>query len=353
MTNDTVQKKKRRIIISGVGTGGHYFPAVVVAREIRKRNIEVLFLVRRGYHEEAIARSYGLNIFYITTHPFYGKSIFHKIVFLYSLVYSLYKLHSVSKDALGLTFGGFGSLPVIISCLIHRRPFYMFEPNRIPGRATKMFSSRAQKIFLGLPVLAAPKGDFIVTGIPMRQEFKRISKKHAKQVRQRTRILFYGGSQGARKLNKLAIDLQAILSQQYEIAVISGERDYNWVHSKRNGRTTVIPFTLTPWREIENADIIVSRSGALAGYEILSLRKPAIFIPFPFAVDDHQYYNAEFFARIGNAVIIRDRDASEHLIAEKIIELLTTVAKKKTDVVFDAEKRIVDIIIKRMLHEKL
>jgi UDP-N-acetylglucosamine--N-acetylmuramyl-(pentapeptide) pyrophosphoryl-undecaprenol N-acetylglucosamine transferase len=346
-----VNNKCQKVIISGVGTGGHYFPAAVVARELLKRNIEVLFLVRRGYHEEKVAHHYGLNIFYITIHPFYGKSVFRKMIFFVSLLYSIFRLHSVAKDALGLTFGGFGSLPVIISCLLHRRPLFMFEPNRIPGRATKMFFSKARKVFLGLPLMTVPKGNAIVTGIPIREDFKHISKQYAKRV-QRKRILFYGGSQGAQKLNNLAIDLQAILPQEYEIVIISGERDYAWVHSKRNGRTKVIPFTLNPWDEMENADIIVSRSGALAGYEILSSNKPVIFVPFPFAVDDHQYYNAEFFTRIGNAVVIREKYVTGHLIAEKIIEFIKSNAKKKVCVTFDAEQRIADMILREMEYEK-
>lgn len=335
------------MIISGVGTGGHYFPAAVVARELFKRDIEVLFLVRRGYHEEKVARHYGLNIFYIKIHPFYGKSVFRKMIFIVSLLYSIYKLHSVTKDALGLTFGGFGSLPVIISCLLHRRPLYMFEPNRIPGRATKMFFSKARKVFLGLPLMTVPKGNSMVTGIPIREDFKHISKPYAKLV-QRKRILFYGGSQGAQKLNNLAVELQTILPQEYEIVIISGERDYEWVYSKRNGRTRVIPFTLSPWDEIENADIIVSRSGALAGYEILSSNRLVIFIPFPFAVDNHQYYNAEFFTRIGNAVVIRERDVTGNLIAEKIIDLIKRDVQKKTCITFDAEQRIADMILREM-----
>ncbi|UCG92300.1 MAG: UDP-N-acetylglucosamine--N-acetylmuramyl-(pentapeptide) pyrophosphoryl-undecaprenol N-acetylglucosamine transferase [candidate division WOR-3 bacterium] len=342
-----MNNKYQKVIISGVGTGGHYFPAAVVARELFKRDIEVLFLVRRGYHEEKVARHYGLNIFYIKIHPFYGKSVFRKMIFIVSLLYSIYKLHSVTKDALGLTFGGFGSLPVIISCLLHRRPLYMFEPNRIPGRATKMFFSKARKVFLGLPLMTVPKGNSMVTGIPIREDFKHISKPYAKLV-QRKRILFYGGSQGAQKLNNLAVELQAILPQEYEIVIISGERDYEWVYSKRNGRTRVIPFTLSPWDEIENADIIVSRSGALAGYEILSSNRPVIFIPFPFAVDNHQYYNAEFFTRIGNAVVIRERDVTGNLIAEKIIDLIKRDVQKKACITFDAEQRIADMILREM-----
>jgi len=345
-TEKRTQIPKPKIIISGVGTGGHYFPAVVVAHELLKRRVGVLVLVRQGYKEEKIAHSYGLDISYTKARPFYGKSIFQKVIFILSLMYSIYKLGSLTKKSIGLTFGGFGSLPLIISCLINRSPFYMFEPNRIPGRATQLFISRAQKVFLGLPLATSLKDDCIVTGIPIRQEFKSLEKKYSKKTDPYKKILFYGGSQGAQRLNRLALELQRILSKKYKIVIISGERDYHWVNSKRNGRTEVVPFTLTPWSEIEEADVIISRSGALAGYEILSSNKPVIFIPFPFAVDDHQYYNAEYFSSIGNATLIHEKDATEKIVAEKITELIQKRVERKTEIISDAEQRIVDVILK-------
>jgi UDP-N-acetylglucosamine--N-acetylmuramyl-(pentapeptide) pyrophosphoryl-undecaprenol N-acetylglucosamine transferase len=336
---------KPRVIISGIGTGGHYFPAAVVAQELEKHKVEVIFLVRKGYVEEEVAKVYGLKTFAINPKGFYGKPLLSKIVSLFSILYSICLLKTITKGVVGIAFGGFGALPLIIACIINGCPFYLFEPNRIPGRTTKLFSSRAKRTFLGLPLMTHFKGEFMVTGIPIRQEFKNFSKKRAGM---RKKILFYGGSQGAERLNRLALGLQPILPHKYQIVIISGRRDYDWVKSRRNGRTRVISFTYNPWNEIQNADLVVSRSGALAGYEILSSNRPVIFIPFPFAIDDHQYYNADYFSKIGDAIVIREKDLTEKILANKIIKFISIGVKKRSEVILDAEKQIADVILKEI-----
>jgi UDP-N-acetylglucosamine--N-acetylmuramyl-(pentapeptide) pyrophosphoryl-undecaprenol N-acetylglucosamine transferase len=226
--------------------------------------------------------------------------------------------------------------------------FHLFEPNRIPGRATRLFSSRAKRVFLGLPPMSQLKGKFMITGIPIRKEFRNGGKKYISKTPAKKRVLFYGGSQGAQKLNRLAIGIQVMLPKEYQIVVISGRRDYDWVNSRRNGRTKVISFTNTPWNEIQNADLIVSRSGALAGYEILSSNRPVIFIPFPFAIDDHQYYNADYFSKVGNASVIREKDLNEKILVNKILKFTSVGVKKRSNIIFDAEKKIADVILKEM-----
>lgn len=344
MTN-VKQRVKPKIVISGIGTGGHYFPAIVVAKELLGRNVEVIFLVRKGYFEEEVARMYSLKTFAINPRAFYGKSIFSKILSIFSIIYSLYLINVISKGMVGIAFGGFGSLPLLIACLIHRSPFYLFEPNRIPGRSTKLFASRAKKVFLGLPLVTELKGNLIVTGIPIRQGFRTCVRKRLSKDGVQRKVLFLGGSQGARSLNRLALEVQKILPKEYEIVIICGKRDYKWVNNKRNGRTKVIPFTFSLWDEMQDTDVIVSRAGALAGYEILCSKIPVIFIPFPYAIDDHQYYNAEYFVKIGNAVMIRENELTEKIIVKKIKELMDTKLKKP-DITFDAEQRIAEVILK-------
>jgi UDP-N-acetylglucosamine--N-acetylmuramyl-(pentapeptide) pyrophosphoryl-undecaprenol N-acetylglucosamine transferase len=337
---------KRKIIISGIGTGGHYFPALVVAEELIKRNVEVIFLARKGYMEEKIAQNYGLKIFYIKSRPFYGKTLFAKLIFCFSLMYSIYKLAVLTKNNIGLTFGGFGSLPLIISCLLNRSNFFIFDPNRVPGRATRLFTTQATSVFLGLPPQTKPKGKYIVTGIPVRAQFKeQLTKRQQRRTYREKYLLFIGGSQGARLLNRYALSLAHVLPQRFKITIISGHRDYAWVNEQKDSRTTVIAFTDSPWCEIHVADIVISRAGALAGYEILFLSKPTIFIPYPYAIDNHQYYNAEYFSSIGDAIVIDEKDVTTELLMEKINELLNYKAERKTGVITDAESKIANAIL--------
>jgi UDP-N-acetylglucosamine--N-acetylmuramyl-(pentapeptide) pyrophosphoryl-undecaprenol N-acetylglucosamine transferase len=345
MPSSKGQRLKPKVVISGIGTGGHYFPAIVVAKELLKRNVKVIFLVRRGYAEDEIAQMYNLKTFAIRSRAFYGKSLFNKIISFVNLFYSLCILKEITRRTVGIAFGGFGSLPLIISCLVNRSPFYLFEPNRIPGRATKLFSAKAKRVFLGLGLEHKIKGNLMITGIPIRQGFKTQDARARKKRAIKKKVLFLGGSQGARRLNKIAIEIQGILPKKFKILVISGRRDYDWVYKKRDDRTTVIPFTHTPWKEMSDVDLTISRSGALAGYEILSTNKPVLFIPFPYAIDDHQYFNAKYFAEIGNAIVIREEDATPQLIIKKFAELIDT-RSRKGKIILDAEQRITDLVLK-------
>uniref|UniRef100_A0A7V1EHN6 Undecaprenyl-PP-MurNAc-pentapeptide-UDPGlcNAc GlcNAc transferase n=1 Tax=candidate division WOR-3 bacterium TaxID=2052148 RepID=A0A7V1EHN6_UNCW3 len=336
------------IIISGIGTGGHYFPALVVAEEFMKNNIETIFLVRRGFPEEEMAKKYGLKTFYIAPKPYYGKSILNKIIALWKVFESVLALNKITKKCAGISFGGFGSLPLILSCMVNRQFFFLFEPNCIPGRTTRMFARFAKKVFLGLPGATHLKGNVMLTGIPVRQEFKRFIRKENSFKKT---ILFMGGSQGARRLNEIAIKFQRVLPQDFRMIIISGRRDFEWVNKERDFRTEVISFTTEPWNLIARADVVISRAGALSGYELLTMKKSVIFVPFPYAVDDHQYYNAQFFAKMPNVKMILEKDLNEKILYELVMDLLraerTNVLEEK-EMMFDAEKVIVNAVIKEL-----
>jgi UDP-N-acetylglucosamine--N-acetylmuramyl-(pentapeptide) pyrophosphoryl-undecaprenol N-acetylglucosamine transferase len=336
-----MSQNKKQVILCGIGTGGHYFPAVVIARELRKRHYPVAFLVRTGFHEEKIARAYGLDTFAVKARPFFGRTIATKLHFFISLAYSSYRLMPLTKHNIGFSCGGFGSLPLIISCMLNRSPFYVFEPNSVPGRATRFVARYARRVFLGIPIQTMLPGRLRLTGVPIRSEFKTLPPPAAKEC---PRILFMGGSGGAKRINELALELSQIMPANFEITVISGQRDYEWVKKRSDTRTRVIPFTNEPWVEIGASDIIVSRSGALAGYEIMAMKKKAVFIPFPFAIDDHQHYNGMFFAGEGGGIVIDEKGLTAEKLLDRINGLMGQRMNGSPHARIDAEKSIVDEI---------
>ncbi len=334
------------IIISGIGTGGHYFPALVVAREFVKAKQEVIFLARRGFPEEEMAKKNNLKVFYIDPKPYYGKAFISKVLALYKVIESVMRLNPLVKNCIGISFGGFGSLPLIVSCIVHRKPFYLFEPNRIPGKTTRIFAPYARRVFFGMPCEVMLKCNQVVTGIPVRKEFKEMF--NYQKCNDIKTILFMGGSQGAKRLNEYAIRLQKILPRDYRIVVISGKRDFEWVDKEKDERTIVIPFTETPWKIIAEADVVISRAGALSGYELLVMEKPVLFVPFPYAVDNHQYHNAQFFARLPNVRMELEENLDEHILLKRIMELLHARVPDHTAKEFinlGAETQIVDTVI--------
>lgn len=344
MSDEKTRIIKNKIIVSAIGTGGHYFPAVVVAEALAGRGADVIVLVRKGFREEEVARKSGLKTFAIKARGFYGKSMLDKVLAILVFVYSSYVLLALMKGARGIAFGGFGTLPLVTACLIKRRDFFLFEPNRKAGRATKLFSSKAKTVFLGLPILDKIKGRLCIAGVPIRPGFKTVKKAKISKKRSLTTILFLGGSGGAYMINKLALDMQRIIPDTYRLTIISGRRDYDWMLENIDDRTRLIPFTFTPWSEMSEADVIVARAGALAGYEILATKTPVLFIPFPYAIDDHQYHNAEYFAGIGNAHVLTERQITGEKVMKKIKELLKQKIKKPY-IIWDAEKQIADEIL--------
>jgi UDP-N-acetylglucosamine--N-acetylmuramyl-(pentapeptide) pyrophosphoryl-undecaprenol N-acetylglucosamine transferase len=344
MNGKNPAKPKNKIVISAIGTGGHYFPAVIVAKELAQRGAEVTVLVRKGYHEEKVAQMHGLKTFAIKARAFYGKSVLNKLFAILLFIYSSVILLSLIKNARGIAFGGFGTLPLVVACLFMRRDFFLFEPNRKPGRATKFFASKARLVFLGLPLLDNIGGRLLITGVPIRAGFKDTRSKKLSRKGTSNTILFLGGSGGSSTINKLALEMQEVVPDSYRLVIISGRRDYDWVSEKANGRTKVIPFTFTLWSEMHSADAIVARAGALAGYEILATNTPVVFIPFPYAIDDHQYHNAEYFASLGNVLVLREEQVTSKKVVGKLSELLSKY-RKKPDIIRDAEKQIADRIL--------
>ena len=343
-----------RIVVCGIGTGGHYFPAVVVAQALQQRAFDVVAVVRRGHLEEKIARNFGLKTFFIHARPFYGKSMFSKLLFLFSLLGALYRLHGLTHGATAIAFGGFGAVPLLVSCIMNRSAYYIFESNRVPGRATRRFAHKAKKVFLGLPMTRELDGRSMLTGIPVRRDFKeKLTGLRRGKQKGKVNVLIYGGSQGARSLNNLAIELQALMPKKWYITVISGARDYDRVTQHLKARTRILSFAEKPWEEIMAADIIVSRAGALAGYEILCLNKKVVFVPFPYAIDNHQYYNAEYFARIGNAVVIDEGNLTAEKLMRELSVLLRRKQRKTALVLKDADERIADSIAGDLLNEEI
>ncbi|MBE0433018.1 glycosyltransferase [candidate division WOR-3 bacterium] len=351
---DRICRAVQKVVIGGIGTGGHYFPAAVTAVELERRGFEVCFLVRRGYQEESVARRYGLEVFSIRSRPFYGRSLIEKLLVVPALLQSVLKLNHLIRRSIGLGFGGFGSVPLCISCLMKRRPFYIFEPNRVPGRATRFFASRARRVFLGMPVVSPLRGRVLLTGIPIRHEFKSAKVTPAHNAGRRSvEILFYGGSQGARRLNDLALELQGSMPEDWQLTVIAGTRDYERVNRLKNARTRVVQFSERPWQDIGRADIVISRAGALAGYEIMILNKKVIFIPFPYAVDAHQRHNASYFAKVGRALVCAEDGLTAQQIRQAIDELLKTKSLKRTELARNAEKVIAGCLAKDIGNEEI
>jgi UDP-N-acetylglucosamine--N-acetylmuramyl-(pentapeptide) pyrophosphoryl-undecaprenol N-acetylglucosamine transferase len=321
-----------RILIAAGGTGGHIFPGVAIAREFKRRDpsARILFVgTARGLETKIVPRE-GFELELITVGALKGVSIFERIKSLIwlpvSFVAALRILRRFKPDVV-IGVGGYSSGPTLLMAALLRVPTMVVEPNAMPGftnRALARFVDAAALSFADAQQYFGDRG--VVTGNPVRVDFARLPRKMRGE---RLNVLIFGGSQGARAINNSMIGALPLLAAKKEHMAIThqtGEADLEMV---RRGyadagfdAAEVKPFIHDMAEQFQRADVLICRSGATTAAEIAAAGKAAIFIPFPFATDDHQRKNAEAFERVGAGRIILQKDLTPARLAEELIRLI-------------------------------
>lgn len=321
-----------RVIIAAGGTGGHIFPGVAIAREFRRRDssAEILFVgTARGLETKIVPRE-GFELELISVGALKGVSVFERIKSLaglpMSLVAALRILRRFKPD-LVIGVGGYSSGPTLLMAAFSRIPTMIVEPNAMPGftnRVLARFVDAAALSFADAQEYFGNRG--IVTGNPVRVDFARLARKERGE---RLSVLIFGGSQGARAINNAmiaALPLLAARKDRLAITHQTGEADFEIV--KRGyaaagfDAADVRAFIHDMADQFERADVLICRSGATTAAEVAAAGKAAIFVPFPFATDDHQRKNAEAFERVGAGRMILQKDLTPARVAEELNRLI-------------------------------
>lgn len=354
-----------KLVIAGGGTGGHLFPGVAVAEEFLKRENgnEVLFIGTERGLEKKILPGLGLDLRTIDVEGLKGRGLRSLLGLLklpMSLVQSMGILGEFRPDIV-LGVGGYASGPAVLAAVIKGLPSAIAEQNAIPGETNKMLARLARRIFLSFPDNAgwAPPEKTVVTGNPIRAGLlKRDSA--AKQDGLFT-ILVFGGSQGAHKINETMVEaLDHLDGALGNIMIIhqTGNDDLEMMkeayrtREKHGLKVKVLPFIADMSAAYSRADLLVCRAGATSIAEITACGKAAIFIPFPFAVADHQTKNAQALEKAGAAVMIPQKDLDGKKLADLILDFfeepskLREMEKRSAQLGHpDAAKRVVDEIV--------
>jgi UDP-N-acetylglucosamine--N-acetylmuramyl-(pentapeptide) pyrophosphoryl-undecaprenol N-acetylglucosamine transferase len=321
-----------RVIIAAGGTGGHIFPGVAIAREFRRRDpsAEILFVgTARGLETKIVPRE-GFDLELISVGALKGVSGFERIKSLaglpMSFVAALRILRRFKPDVV-IGVGGYSSGPTLLMAALSRIPTMVVEPNAMPGftnRVLARFVDAAALSFVDAQKYFGRRG--VVTGNPVRVDFARLTRKARGE---RLNVLIFGGSQGARAINKAmiaALPLLAAKKDRLAITHQTGEPDFETVRPAYADAgfdsTDVKPFIHDMADQFERADVLICRSGATTAAEVAAAGKAAIFIPFPFATDDHQRKNAEAFERVGAGRMILQKDLTPARLAEELNRLI-------------------------------
>ena len=321
-----------RAIIAAGGTGGHIFPGVAIAREFKRRdpNAEILFVgTPRGLESKIVPRE-GFDLELIKVGALKGVSVFERIKSLaglpMSFVAALRILKRFKPDVV-IGVGGYSSGPVLLMAAMTKRPTMVVEPNAMPG-----FTNRVLARFVDAAALSFEeanryfKGRGVVTGNPVRGDFAGLKKKERGE---KVHVLLFGGSQGAASINTAMCEALPILApKKGELAIThqTGERDYERVRRAYLDagfeEAEVKPFINDMANHFEAADALICRAGATTAAEVAAAGKAAIFIPFPFATDDHQRKNAEAFERAGAGRMILQKELTPERLAQEITQLI-------------------------------
>ncbi|HIE06078.1 MAG TPA: hypothetical protein EYP58_04685 [bacterium (Candidatus Stahlbacteria)] len=293
-----------------IGTGGHIIPLLPLISGLKHEGIGVRTVTRLVGVERHLVANPDLVV---NLASFSGKPLMIKIRSLVTILITTIRITTfIRKHNIKgvVASGAFGSVPAILAAIYLRIPFFLIELNRIPGRVVRLTSRRAKAIFVAVPLDVELKGKVIVTGVPLRSGFLDLK-------REGGYVLVMGGSQGATFLNQLALHLDGKVDR--DILLICGDRDYEWV--RRQARDVeVISFTDRPWDYLAGADLVIARAGGLSTYELAYCRVPMILIPFPYATDQHQLANGQYYAEQNAAIIVKQGDPED--IASQIVKII-------------------------------
>jgi UDP-N-acetylglucosamine--N-acetylmuramyl-(pentapeptide) pyrophosphoryl-undecaprenol N-acetylglucosamine transferase len=317
-----------RAILAGGGTGGHVIPALAIANELKKsHDAEVLFIGTARGIENRLVPAAGYPLQLVRVGALKNVSLMTRAKTAFNLPRAVWDagrmLNQFAPDVV-IGVGGYASGPAMLAAVVKHIPTLAFEPNVVPGFANRVVARFVSAAAVHFEETAKYFRYVEVTGVPVRQAFFDIELKRGGVPT----LLVFGGSQGAHAINDAMIRcLPELRRQAPGIHIIhqTGERDYNdalAAYRDLGESAKVFKFIEDMPAAFARADLVVCRSGASTVAEITAAGKPAIFVPFPRAADDHQRVNAEALSREGAAVVVEESKLEGVWLAETIAALL-------------------------------
>ncbi|MGE0362366.1 MAG: undecaprenyldiphospho-muramoylpentapeptide beta-N-acetylglucosaminyltransferase [Vicinamibacterales bacterium] len=324
-----------QVLFAGGGTGGHLYPGIAVAEELRRRDpaVGVGFVGTARGLESRVVPALGLPLDLIRSAGLKGKSIAalaRGLALLPLSAFDAWRVLSRRRPDVVVGVGGYSSGPVLLLAALRRIPTLVMEQNTAPGFTNRVLARWVSAAAVSYEeTLRHFPGIGIVTGNPVRREFlERGGADEPRPADGTVRVLIVGGSQGARAVNDAMAAAAARLAGRGATLAIthqSGERDLARVrdaYAAAGCPAVVEPFLHDMHARMAVADLVVSRAGASTLAELTILGRPMVLVPLPTAADDHQRKNALALARAGAAEVIEERD----LTGERMAAVITALA---------------------------
>jgi UDP-N-acetylglucosamine--N-acetylmuramyl-(pentapeptide) pyrophosphoryl-undecaprenol N-acetylglucosamine transferase len=326
------QSGGRPVLIMAGGTGGHVFPALAVAHVLRERGVEVVWLGVPGSMESRLVPANGFPIEWVRVAGIRGKGLktwlLAPLRILKAVAEAVGVLRRIRpRSVLGL--GGYVSGPGGIAARLLRIPLLIHEQNAIAGLTNRWLARLATQVLEAFPGSFEPGVRALAIGNPVRADIAALPAPEARFAGRngRSRLLVFGGSQGAQRLNSVVPQALALVSGDVrpEIRHQTGARGLEAAraaYAEARVEAEILPFIDDMAAAYAWADLAVCRAGAMTIAELQAAGVGAIFVPLPVATDDHQTKNAEVMVKSGAARLIQERDLTPASLSQEIGELL-------------------------------
>jgi UDP-N-acetylglucosamine--N-acetylmuramyl-(pentapeptide) pyrophosphoryl-undecaprenol N-acetylglucosamine transferase len=327
----------KNIIIAGGGTGGHIFPAIAIANAIKKMEpaTDILFVGAKGKMEMEKVPQAGYKIEGLDIAGFNRSSLIKNIGLPFKLVRSFLQVRGIFKkfrpDAV-VGVGGYSSFPVLRSAQARNIPSFIHESNSFAGKSNILLGKKATKVFVATDGMQKffPPEKIVVTGNPVRPGIVNVSSIDKNEALQffglrpgKKTLLIVGGSLGAQSINAaISKGMEELKNAGLQLIWQTGKTNAAKWREQTAGQPTVWVNDFITQMEMAYAaaDMVISRAGAMAIAELCVVKKPVLFVPYPFAAEDHQTVNAMNLVEKHAALMVRDNEAIDKVVPA-IIEL--------------------------------
>ncbi len=364
-----MKKDALRVMVAGGGTGGHLFPGIAVAEALCAKfsGSQVVFIGTHRKIDTTSLEKYGFQVRSIHSYGIKGKSVPQLVKALVVLPLSLLQALTIIlrfRPHVVIGVGGYVTGPVMLAAKILGKVTIIHEQNSIPGLANRKLGKLVKRVCLSLPgseKFFNPEKT-VITGNPVRREILNLATTEMEKNVGAQTILILGGSQGARQVNRLAVEVfstkNSLSSLDINIIHQTGSGDFEEVqkrYKEAGVQAKVGSFFHNMDEMYQQADLVISRAGATTLAELAVLGKPAILIPYPYAADNHQEKNGEFYVQGGGAIMFIEKELTAEILCEALRNVvisekdLKEMGSNMRRLAFpDASEKIVEVCLQQL-----
>src|SRR3569832_740373 len=336
-----------RVMIMAGGTGGHVFPALAVAAELRARGADVFWLGTRRGLEAKLVPNAGIAMEWVSVAGLRGKGVLTLLLAPFQLLRAALQVLAIilrQRPTVVLGMGGFVTGPGGVVTWLLRKPLVIHEQNSIAGMTNRLLAPRAQRVCAAFPGTFKRK-DILHTGNPVRREIAELSAP-AQRFAARggpINLLVLGGSLGARALSEMVPAAVATMSTRPSIWHQTGSRhldEARAAYERAGGSARIAPFIDDMAEAYSWADLVLCRAGALTVAELAAAGVGAVLVPYPHAVDDHQSHNAQYLVQAAAALVVQERELTAARLADLLAPLCDATARPRLTAMAQAARRL-------------